>query len=137
MRGRKPNPTLNGPITPVDFSSLPPVPEWLDDTAKSLWARLGPLLASRGLLDHNSLEAFAGLCECWGQWRAAIMGARSQGMTVESGTMLRLNPLLSYAKDMAKEFRSYCGEFGLTPATREKAGNSAPVEDDLEELLQL
>jgi P27 family predicted phage terminase small subunit len=94
-----------------------------------MWGRLAPKLCELGLLQAHTIDAFAAYCQCWAQWQEAVQQVRVEGLVIQTGRgMTRINPAASYAAEMSKQVRAYAAEFGLTPASRGRAG-AAPQTD--------
>lgn len=142
MRGRRPlhedlNREGESP-TPVAVENLPPCPEWLEEEAQAMYARLAPLMGQLGLLTEATCETFAGYCQCYGQWKNAAAIVKKEGLTYTSTTgAMRIHPAAQYASDMTKQLRLYASEFGLTPASRNRVGVKVSKEaDELDSFLQ-
>ncbi len=54
---------------------------------------------------------------------------KREGLIIKTGnSMSRLNPAAGHCNEMARQVRGYAAEFGLTPASRARAG--APVQSE-------
>jgi P27 family predicted phage terminase small subunit len=88
-------------------------------------------LRSMKALDAYALEA---LCESYSRYhQARIMRAQDSLLAVTSQG-LGVSPLVRIEAEASREFRSWCSEFGLTPAaevkiasTKEPGGDSADL----------
>ncbi len=133
MRGRRPKPEsmqADGTQPSMSPSDLPEPPDWIRPEAIAMYLDLGPILCEKGLLHEHTIESFVQMCQCWALWRAATELVASQGITVGNDRgMIRLNPAAAYANEQQKQFRSWAGEFGLTPGTRARAGGTGDSGD--------
>ncbi|MFD2704074.1 phage terminase small subunit P27 family [Salibacterium lacus] len=162
QRGRPPKPSnlkvLEGnpgkrPL-PEDEPNPKPVspkpPTWLNTDAKKMWKRLEPELESMGLLTVVDGEAFAAACQSYGVWlecekffkkknpETGQRYGRTYEYTNKAGaTNITERPEVKIGQKALADFRAFCSEFGLTPASRTrlstKSGDSE--EDPMEQLL--
>ena len=126
MRGRRPKPdsmTQDGTVPSLKGDELPDPPDWILPQAILMYRDLGPVLADKGLLHDHTLESFVQMCQCYALWQKATEEVNQNGITLNNGRgMTRLNPAAAFANEQQKQFRSWAGEFGLTPGTRARAG---------------
>ena len=141
MRGRKPVPTtlkvLRGnpgkralpakePTPPaVDETHLPPA--WLDDTAKTEWRRIAPMLARNGLLTEMDLDALTAYCHAWCVWKDANQKIRQFGMVIKAQNGFPMaSPYLPIANKAMVTMKGLMTEFGMTPSARSRVAVSPP-----------
>ena len=143
-RGRKPLPESmkagsESAAPSCTFDDLPPCAAWLLPDARRMWGELGPSLCDRGLLHDDTLESFEAFCQCYAMWKMACGEVAENGITLTSETgMTRINPAASYANEQQKQLRAWASEFGLTPASRARAGGGVgvtPVDKIVEDFL--
>lgn len=156
-RGRKPKPTalklLEGnpgkrPLNPQE--PIPPkggvrCPTWLLPEAKKEWKRLASSLEAMGVLTMADLTAFSGYCQAYARWREAEEFITQHGSIFKtpSGYVQQV-PQVSIALQNLKIVQSFCGEFGLTPATRARiiaaggggSSDNSLSDDPMERLLK-
>ncbi len=154
MTGRKPKPNNlklvqgNPGKRPINHEEPkpPPIapkpPAWLHKEGKKEWKRLAPQLEKLGLLTQIDAAAFTCYCECWAQYRDAVEFTHKHGTVYPIKTndgevkYLQQVPQVGIANQMAKQMRSLCAEFGMTPSSRGRMnvpGEKTP--DDFEEFL--
>jgi P27 family predicted phage terminase small subunit len=112
---------------PPAFIRIPPEkPEHLSKHASELWDRIVDELPRLGLLkelDGSSLEM---LCEAYALWRDAVDKRHRLGSVSKTNYGFVIAPWVRIEVNASKEFRSWCSEFGLSPAAEMKlAGPSA------------
>ncbi len=132
---------------------MPACPVGLKGEAAKCWKRLAPICYRMGTLTEADGEAFTALCISWADmihnyrivedWKK-----RSRAKSKENGSMylgavaktqtgyLQQIPEVAMMRQAMKEFRSWCGQFGLTPSARTGiivGGDDS--EDDMENLL--
>jgi P27 family predicted phage terminase small subunit len=120
LNGRGPGVDSGGrPIEPpLPFERGPLVkPDHLSDDASWLWDLVVAQMAGIGLLkplDAASLEA---VCEVFARLREAVRVRQEQGLEDRNA---RGNPVAGWwvrvESEASREFRSWCAEYGLTPA---------------------
>lgn len=143
-RGRKPLPSgwhiLRGTKTkeqvansgePKPAPITPKCPSWLAPEAKKLWKRLVPELQRIGVLTMVDGEALAAACQNWAVYveterffkrKDPATGkpyGRTYAYTNKAGaTNILPRPEVAIGQRALAEFRAFCAEFGLTPASR-------------------
>jgi len=141
-RGRKPKPTnlkvLEGnpgkrPLNqnePKPKPVRPKCPAWLDKEAKRMWKDLAPELERLGLLTIIDGAALAAACQRWSTWVSCEKIIQEQGYSMEierfdkQGNSLgfyeQQRPEVSIGRQSLADFRAFCAEFGMTPASRSR-----------------
>ena len=109
---------------PPNFRRIAPKPPAsLGRIAAAHWRRIVPGLQRLDLLKEEDQGALAILCETWETFITATKDVRDNGQTqtLESGRKLA-NPSVAIANAAAREYRAYCGQFGLTPSAEMALG---------------
>lgn len=145
--GKRPLPENEPKPKPI----APECPAWLNREAKKMWKELAPELDKLGLLTSIDGYTFAAACQSYGVWveceryfkkkdpETKIPYGRTYSYTNKSGaTNLIERPEVKIGQKAIAEFRAFCSEFGLTPASRTRievkpAGGEV---DPMEELLR-
>ena len=135
---KRPLPENEPKPTPV----APKRPAWLTGEGKKVWDRLAPELERLGLLTSIDGEAFAAACQAWKDYVECQRVLKKHGRTYtyknqggfENETE---RPEVKVANKALEQFRTFCREFGLTPASRAKIDVKINEEtsDPMEELL--
>lgn len=142
MRGRKPTPTnlklIRGnpgkrPIRMDEFRperGIPSCPRHLKGEARKEWKRITEELDKYGMISAVDRGALAIMCSCWGRYvaaeemieKAAESAPGSAGLFVKSPNNFPIqSPWLAVSNKAMEQYKSYCTEFGLTPASRVRA----------------
>jgi len=121
--GKRPLPT-NEP-TPIVVAETHPPPDWLDDTAKTEWHRVAPMLARNGCLTEMDLDALTAYCHAWCVWKDANQKIRQFGMIIKSKNgMFMQSPYLPIANKAMITMKGLMLEFGMTPSSRTHVGKA-------------
>lgn len=103
------------------FQRLPPKrPAGLSDVAGALWDEVVPQLQRLQLLTPQHGPALQLLCEAYARWRAASKQLADEKLTYTSAGLRKLNPLVGVVERASAEYRAWCAEFGMTPASENK-----------------
>lgn len=115
-----------------------PPPELMDE-AKVEWGRISSHLHRVGLLTEIDRGALAACCQAYGRWvkTERILKSLSEkdlifhGLVIKTsnGNMIQ-NPLVGTANKAMSDYVRYCGEFGMTPASRSRIDAKEPEEED-------
>lgn len=106
----------------------PSPPTWLLKEAKKEWKKLAPTLIAAGVLTNADLDAFAALCQNYALYietdkKITESGKNAEGVyqlqQADSG-YLSIHPMLSLRSKYFEQWRRSLGDFGLTPASRNK-----------------
>lgn len=141
-RGRIPKPTnlkiLEGnpgkrPLNqhePKPKPIRPKCPRWLDKEAKRMWKDLAPELERLGLLTIIDGAALAAACQRWSTFVDCEQIIQEQGYNMEVfrydkqgneiGSYIQQRPEVSIGRQALADFRAFCTEFGMTPASRSR-----------------
>lgn len=133
----------------------PDCPSWINADGKRMWKKLAPELERMGLLTIVDGEAFAAACHNYGLWLECERYFKKKVKDTETGeshtigrTYLYTNkndseneierPQVKIGQRALADFRSFCSEFGLTPASRTRIEVKPPGEalDPMEQLLR-
>ena len=139
MRGRKPTPThlklIRGnpgrrPVSMDEFrpdAKTPPCPRHVKGEARKEWRRITGLLNDCQMIAEVDRGALAMLCTAWGRYvsaeemieRANEQAPGSYGLFVKSPNGMAIqSPWLSVSNRAMEMYRTWCAEFGITPAQR-------------------
>ncbi len=110
---------------------LPKPPDWIGADARELWMDLAPKLSRLGLLTELDVGAFTILCVTWGHWREADRYIAQHGDVYTNAAGLeKRHPMSGIASDTAKMLLTLCGQFGLTPLSRQRLQVPPPPDPD-------
>ncbi len=152
MRGRRPKPTVIKLLTgnpgkrtinknePKYNKAEVEPPEHLDNMAKAEWARIYDEMAAQGMITTVDRAALAGYCVSYSRWvraetKLALMMEKSDdnlfgGMIFKTNkNNLSQNPLIRIADRALENMVRIAAEFGMTPASRSRAGKGTPSVD--------
>ena len=152
-QGRNPKPTAQKVLEgnpgkrelntkePKPIKKAPACPKWLDDEAKKEWKRLSKQMEQLGILTEVDMTSFAGYCQAYARWKEAEEFISKHGAIVKTSSgYWQQVPQVAIAHKYLTIMKSFCQEFGLTPASRSRisAENGSDAEDDMmENLLSL
>lgn len=109
----------------INFTrGLPAKPEELSEDAAYLWDLIIEQMNGIGLLkpvDAPSLEA---VCETFARWREAVRFRRERGLFAKNSQGVVRAPWVSIEESASREFRSWCAEYGLTPAAEKNVAGA-------------
>jgi P27 family predicted phage terminase small subunit len=127
LRGNPGKQAIRPEPQPPEPIALPEPPDFLNDEAKSEWARVGEELRRLRLLTIVDTKSFAAYCVAYARWAAAERALKgmaerdsiTHGLLVKGslGTPIQ-NPLVKVAANAARDMVRYASEFGLTPVAR-------------------
>ena len=136
--GKRPLPENEPKPTP----KAPEPPDWLTGEGEKMWNRLAPKLEKVGLLTEIDGEAFAAACSAWKDYVECRRVINEQGRTYKYKNQGGFEneterPEVKISNKALEQFRSFCREFGLTPAARTKIEVRSEEEalDEMEGLL--
>lgn len=133
-RGRKPKPNskkelagnpgkraLNtqepkySPITNVD------PPEWLDETAQTMWQMLVPELCRERVLAITDLHNVEIFCAAYSRWRQAERELATSSLTIEGAMGGKIkNPLITVINEAKRQIAQFGALLGLDPSSRSR-----------------
>jgi len=133
MRGRRPDPAAvrvakgnpgRRPIVQAPDEASARAPEWLNDAAREIWARLAPDLARMNLLKRPDELTFGRYCENFALWLKARAALGQGDLVVETVsehvTMDRLNKNLHAMLLLEKALINVEDRFGMNPSNRQR-----------------
>jgi P27 family predicted phage terminase small subunit len=100
-------PFVRGPL--VKPAGLSPDASWLWDQVIEQMQTIGLLKP----LDAASLEA---VCECFARMREAVRWRQEHGLASKNSQGVGVAWWVRIESEASREFRSWCAEYGLTPA---------------------
>ena len=147
VRGRKPFPTqlhvINGNPSKKNLNTnepkpkpIPPdCPAWIKPEGKKLWKQLMPELERLGLMTIVDGGAFAAACQSWAEYVGYLRVLKKNGETYEytnkfGATNIMPRPEVAMKDRALANYRAFCAEFGLTPASRVRLGTKPVAEDE-------
>lgn len=109
----------------------PAPPRWLDGAARREWDRIAPKLHRDGLLRSEDVAALACYCRSYGELQECEAVLREHGRTYRTKQGHEVpRPEVSQARAAAKQVREFALEFGLTPASSDRAKRPERDQDD-------
>ncbi|MBO0596580.1 phage terminase small subunit P27 family [Nesterenkonia sp. E16_7] len=115
----------------VQFTrDAPTKPAELSEDAHWLWDRVVDQMTEIGLLkpiDAASLEA---MCETFARWREAVRFRREHALLAKNSQGTVVAPWIGIEERASKEFRSWCAEYGITPAAEKHLRTESGGNDD-------
>jgi len=133
-RGRKPKPVARKVAAgnpgkralnqqQPDFGTVTDVeaPQWLDDEARAMWARVTPLLCKQQILQFTDLHLVEVFCSAYSNWRRAQALLSREGPVVPGakGGVVK-NPAATVVRESAAIMASYGAMLGLDPSSRQR-----------------
>jgi P27 family predicted phage terminase small subunit len=135
MAGRRPKPTqlkiLEGnpgrrPLNhnePKPRAGVPPIPEQLGEVGRQHWAEIVPELDRLNLLTLVDAGSLTAMCLAWEQGLLAdalLKGVYDHLTAGIAGRdeLWQLSVLTAASKKAWQQYKGFCSEFGLTPASR-------------------
>ncbi|MFC5528482.1 phage terminase small subunit P27 family [Cohnella yongneupensis] len=108
-------------------------PTWLDPIGKQMWESIRRELAAVDLITNVDVYALALACDAYSKYVKASKAIKKEGLVLDHKNALGAvnkvaNPNVSIAQKYATQFKSYCSEFGLSPAARARLAK--PKDDD-------
>ena len=104
-------------VEPPSFKRLPPAkPAGMSEVAAAHWDRVVEDLARLDLLKPGDGGALEMLCESYARWHAARAFRLEEGVLGRNSQGTVRNPAVAVEEAAAREYRSWCHEFGLTPS---------------------
>jgi len=105
-------------------SGVPNPPAYLGRFGTALWKDYAPKLVTLGILSEIDTRAWEVLCHAYGRMRQAAADVKRHGRVYTKDGVVRMRPEVRIEAEARKEFRQYCAEFGLTPASRSRVAAS-------------
>jgi P27 family predicted phage terminase small subunit len=95
-------------------------PRDMSPDASALWDHIVEQMSTVGILkplDQASLEI---ACEVFAVWRQAVRQRRQYGLLTKNSQGVVTASWVRIEREYGQEFRSWCAEYGLTPAAENK-----------------
>jgi len=134
-------PARANPAEPMLEASLPDMPAWLPDKAKTCWKELGQLLLGMRVITIADRKCLELLCDAYSEYRDCRKFITDNGYTYKTVTasgdeMHRPYPQVAMVQNAWKRVLDGLREFGLSPSSRSKVSELAggavdPVEEFL------
>jgi P27 family predicted phage terminase small subunit len=117
---------------------MPTCPSRLDAGARREWKRLAPELHKMGLLTQWDRAQFAGYCQSWSDYLAALKDIQENGRTfVTPKGYIAKNPMVTIMNEAWSRMHKAAARFGFDPSSRSGivVGEKSAT-DEFEEFLQ-
>lgn len=129
---------------PPPFQRAEPPKPQLSPDASWLWDQVVEQMNTVGLLKPLDASALEIMCETFARWREAVrmrleratgefsdddggfLPAADRGMLARNSQGKVTGPWVGIEERAAKDFRSWCAEFGITPAAEKNLVKDAP-----------
>lgn len=106
---------------PVGFARLAPEkPDDLSEDAEWLWDLIVDQLERVEILKPLDAASLQAACETYARWKEAVRFRLERGLLAKNSQGLVTAPWIGIEERASKEFRSWCAEYGLTPAAEGK-----------------
>lgn len=125
---------------PVNFKrEAPPKPDDLSAPAARMWDAIVAVLPDANLLKPLDGFALQVGCETWARWydaksarlaQAIAGGGPSAGLLSKTSQGVGVSPFVRIESEASRDFRSWCSEFGLTPAAEARIASTAEASPD-------
>jgi P27 family predicted phage terminase small subunit len=108
----------------------PPMPRNLPALAQKFWKDIAPRLEALGILTEVDGPAFTAMAIHYAKMIEATVAMKKDGQTKKdyNGNPVK-NPMDQVLRENSTQFRQWCSEFGLTPASRAKLQVPDPDKD--------
>jgi len=113
-------------------------PTWLDAVGREMWNRIVKELRATDMMTNVDVYALAIACDAYSKFVLTSKAIKKDGLVLEhkntKGATNRVaNPNAALANQYAKMFKSFCSEFGLSPAARARLAKPKDVNEDDED----
>lgn len=113
-------------------------PTWLDATGRKMWEAIADELYDLDLITNVDTYALAIACDAYSKYVKASASIKKDGLVLEHknsiGAVNKVaNPNVAIAQKYATQFKSFCSEFGLSPAARARLAKPKEVNEDDED----
>lgn len=99
-----------------------PKPAGLSPDAEWLWDLVCEQMATVGLLKPLDGPALENVCETFSRFREAVRWRQDHGLASKNSQGVGVAWWIRIEAEASREFRSWCAEFGLTPASEKHLG---------------
>jgi P27 family predicted phage terminase small subunit len=118
------------PDLPPFRRAIPVKPDDLTAAASRFWDRIVEDMTHADSLKPLDGFAMEALCESYSRWHEAKTERAAGPLTSITSQGVGVSPLVRVEAEASREFRSWCAEFGLTPAAEMKLATSKDPSDD-------
>lgn len=108
-------------------------PETLSRDASWMWDQVVDQMESIGLLKPLDALALEVVCETFARMREAVRKRQSDGLLNENSQGVVAGQWVGIEERAARDFRSWCAEFGLTPASEKNLRSGDPDDGGIED----
>jgi len=105
-------------------------PADLSPDAAWLWDRVVEQMGAMGLLKPIDAPSLEVMCETFARWRDAVRKRKDAGMLGRNSQGIVTAPWVGIEERASKEFRSWCAEYGITPAAEKNLAGAGDGNDD-------
>jgi P27 family predicted phage terminase small subunit len=91
-------------------------PDYLSEDASWMWDRVVEQMESVGLLKPLDAPALEAACENFATFREAVRWRHQHGLVNKGPQGVTVAAWVKAQLDSSREFRTWCAEFGMTPA---------------------
>lgn len=126
MRGRKPK----DPDATRLIQGKPVSPADLDAVGRREWKRIAKIMEERGTLSQEFESSMALYCHFFSMWAKANDAIKKKGLTYKANGLMKANPAIKIAQQLAPSLRGLLSDLCLTPASRTRLKNVGPKEED-------
>lgn len=135
LQGIAPGKDSGGRVIPseIPFKRGPlEKPPHLSPEASWLWDRVNEQLGTIGLLKPLDAASLKIMCERYALLCAAIRRRQEDGLTVVTSRGEVMAPWVRVENDVSRDFRSWCAEYGLTPAAEKNLRGPTDAADGVQ-----
>ena len=119
---------------------MPACPDFLNDYARTEWARVAETLYSIGTLSQIDQTMLAAYCVAYSRWRHAEEDLERMAQTdatthaavirTKQGNLIQ-NPMVGVANTARREMQRLAAEFGLSPSARTQIETNSYDDDPI------
>lgn len=134
LQGRAPGKDSGGRDIPElpEFTRAAPVkPADMSPDASALWDSLTEEMGKLDLLKAPDAASLEVACETYARWKAAVrmrqadIDAGGNGITARNSQGVTAAPWIGVEERASNQFRAWCAEFGITPASEKNLAGAA------------
>jgi P27 family predicted phage terminase small subunit len=120
------------PIEPeVPFKREPPVkPEGLSPDASWMWDEIVFHMQDMNLLKPVDGASLRMLCETFARWKEAVRMRQEEGLLATTSQGRNKAPWINIEENASRDFRAWCAEYGITPATEKNLAGKQDAPGD-------
>lgn len=124
-------PDRMNPDAPEPSPGVAVAPEWLNERAAEIFARLSAILDGMGIASPDDVDNLAMLAKRLEDIEILTVQIEDSGYTykTEAG-LVKANPAVGQRSDAMRHAQSLLAEFGLSPAARAKVSAGKPKEEN-------